>query len=132
MHHDGGVPHRCRAQLVKKRADALADGRKRLSAVGRVQRGGGERSFAQLRAGRDDLVPPQTFPLAEIELAQPRIAPDFEPVRLREDRSGLDRANEIARVNDVEAFAAQTVGKPARLRAPYFGEWNVGMPLEAV
>jgi hypothetical protein len=74
-----------------------------------------------LWARRDDLVPPQTLPLAEIELAQSRIAPDFEPVRLREDRSGFDRANEIACVDRVEAFAAQTVGKPPRLRAPYFG-----------
>ena len=73
-----------------------------------------------MRARGDDFVPREALPLAEVELAQPRILANFEPVRLRDDRRGFERANEIARVDGIEAFALQAAGEPARLCASFF------------
>jgi hypothetical protein len=130
VHYYCGVSDRRRAQVVEKRPKSLADRRKRLSAVGRVQRCRSEGPLPQMWPRFDDLIPRETLPLAEIELAQPRVPANFETVRFRDDRRGLNGANEIACVDGVEAFAAQAAGEQARLRASFFGERDVGDALE--
>lgn len=56
-------------QIVEKRADPRRDSSKGFAAIGRIVRRGRRRRVAQAFVACDDLVPRQSFPGAERELA---------------------------------------------------------------
>jgi len=82
----------------------------------------GRTASGKMWIGRNNFIPRQAFPCAEIKLAQSRIGHDRYGVRLG-DRSGrLHSTRKIASVERVYRFLAKRLRNRRGVRATPFGE----------
>jgi len=87
------------------------------------------RSPASLREALEGHGVGEAFPGAEMLLSESLVDLHRELSARREDRRGLDRAGEVARVERVDA-AVQRLGEASRLFAACFVERHVGVTLD--
>ena len=71
----------------------------------------------------------QTGPGADVDLAQSRLAPQWDVAAGVDDLGGLGRPPEVARINRVQLQPLERAGQLARLRPAGFVQRRVGVAL---
>lgn len=106
-------------EVVAKRTNARAHGVEVFAALGSVELRVVPVRFAQMRTLGENLHPRQPFPRTKSELSQSCIENRIHSVRYRDCARRLSRAQQIARVDSLEALLAQPRRQPGRLEASF-------------
>ena len=131
VRHGNHAARLARAEIAQPTRYALAHQVKRLTTLRSIEARLGRSVLRSVGKARANLVPRQTLPQAEIELAQSLVHTLIEVMWPCYRRRRFARALEVARVDGVDRAIVQRKRKGLRLRAAVVTERDIATPLKA-